>query len=105
MKFAQSLRFVQFHSKGSASQKVRSAMGGLGRIISKPDNTRLNVGVGIGGAFSVSLYQYSDDNRPVRVRAFSRGWTSEAEWRYHYTAGGELDKITAGSLRPVWMRL
>jgi len=73
-------------------------------VISRPDNTKLDVGVGIGGAFSVNLYQYSDDGRPLTVRAFSKGWSSEDQLQYRYTSDGQLDEITAGGPLPLWKR-
>lgn len=85
-------------------EKMRSAIGGLGRIISRPDNTKLDVGVGIGGTFSINLYQYSKDGRPVSVRAFSKGWTGEDQLEYRYTPDGQLDEITAGGPIPLWKR-
>lgn len=96
------VRSVSFKWIGKP-EKLNPAIGGLGRIISRPDNTKLHVGVGTGGAFAVNLYQYSN-GRPVSVRAFSKGWPSEAEWQYHYAADGQLDEITAGGPVPVWKR-
>ena len=64
-------------------ERMRSQIRGIRRLISRPDNTKLEVGVGTGGSFSVSLYQYSDEGRPIKVREFSNGWGGEAEWQYH----------------------
>jgi hypothetical protein len=85
-------------------EKTRSAIGGLGRIVSGPDNSKLEVGVGIGGAFAVNLYQCTNDGRPVSVRAFSKGWSSEDQLEYRYTSDGQLDEITAGGPVPIWKR-
>jgi len=85
-------------------EKIRSVIGGLGRIISRPDNTRLEVGVGVGGAFAVNLYQCASDGRPVSVRAFSKGWSSEDQLEYRYAPDGQLDEISAGGPIPLWKR-
>ena len=86
-------------------EKMRSALTGLGRIISRPDKKKLKVGVGIGGAFAVGLYQFSDEGRPLSVQAFSKGWPCEAEWQYRYTPDGKLDEISAGGPVPMWKRM
>jgi hypothetical protein len=96
------IRSVSF--RGLGKPEMRSAIGGLGRIISRADNTRLHVGVGIGGAFAVSLYQYSNEGRPIRARAMSKGYPGEAAWEYHYTPEGQLDEITTGGPVPLWKR-
>lgn len=85
-------------------EKMHSQIRSIRRVISRPDNTKLDVGVGIGGAFSVNLYQYSDDGRPVTVRAFSKGWSSEDQLEYRYASDGQLDEITAGGPLPLWKR-
>lgn len=85
-------------------EKTRSALGGLGRITSTPGNTKLEVVVGVGGAFAVNLYQCTSDGRPLSVRAFSKGWPSEDKIEYRYTSDGQLDEITAGGSTPIWKR-
>ena len=85
-------------------EKMQSQVRSVGRVISRPDNTRLHVGVGIGGAFAVSLYQYSDEGRPIRARAMSKGYPGEAAWEYRYTPDGQLHEITTGGPVPLWKR-
>jgi hypothetical protein len=97
------VRTVSFKWIGNP-EKMLSQVRGTGRVISRPDNTKLDVGVGIGGAFSGNLYQYSNDGRPVSVRAFSKGWSSEVQLEYHYAPDGQLDEITAGGPLPLWKR-
>ena len=99
------LKMLTISFKGiDEPETMRSQIRGIRKLISRPDNTKLEVGVGIGGAFSISLYQYSNEGRPMKVREFSKGWSSEAEWQYHYTPDGQLDEITAGGPTPVWRR-
>ena len=85
-------------------EKMHAQLRSVGRVISRPDNTKLEVGVGIGSAFAVNLYQYSTDGRPVSVRAFSKGWSSEDQLEYRYTSEGKLDEITTGGPVPLWKR-
>ncbi len=85
-------------------EKMQSQVRSVGRVISRPDNTKLEVGVGIGGAFSIFLLQYSDEGRPITAKAFSKNWPNESGWEYRYTPEGQLDEITAGGPIPLWKR-
>ncbi|MBR0565994.1 hypothetical protein J5J83_07690 [Azoarcus sp. L1K30] len=85
-------------------EKMQSQVRGIRKVISRPDNTKLDVVVGLAGAFSINLYQYSKDGRPVSVRALSKGWTGEDQLEYRYTSDGRLDEITAGGPIPLWKR-
>ena len=85
-------------------EEMHSQVSGIDRVISRPDNTKFEIGVGAGGAFAVNLYRYSNDGRPASVQSFSKGWSSEDYLEYRYTPDGQLDEITAGGLIPVWKR-
>lgn len=97
------VRTVSFKWIGKP-EKMHSQVRGIGRVISRPDNTKLEVGVGIGGAFSILLFQYSSEGRPVRARAMSKGYPGEASWEYRYTPEGQLDEITTDGPVPLWKR-
>jgi hypothetical protein len=97
------VRTVSFKWIGKP-EKMHSQVRGIGRVISRPDSTKLEVGVGIGGAFSILLFQYSSEGRPIRARAMSKGYPGEAAWEYRYTPDGQLDEITTGGPVPLWKR-
>lgn len=97
------IRTVAFKGIGKP-EKMQSQVRGIGRVVSRPDNTKLYVGVGVEGAFSVNLYQYSNEDRLVRIQAISKGWSSEDSLEYRYTPDGQLDEISAGGPIPLWKR-
>jgi hypothetical protein len=94
---------VRFKWIGQPVQ-MRSQLSGLGRVVSRSDGTKLDVGVGIGGAYSIHLIQYSSEGRPLHARAMSKTYPGEARWEYRYTPDGELDEITGGGPIPIWKR-
>jgi hypothetical protein len=85
-------------------EKMHALVTGIGRVISRSDNTKLEVGVGIGGAYTILLFQYSNEGRPLHARAVSKSHPGEAVWEYRYTPEGQLDEISAGGPIPLWQR-
>lgn len=86
------------------SDEIQANLGGMNRIFSRPDNTKLDICVGLNGAFYVILFSYSKDGLPVRARLMSKGYPDEDTWDYHYSPDGKLEKITAGGALPLWTR-
>ena len=84
-------------------EKVTSRLTGIARMKPFDESRKVYVAVGEGGAFAIYLYTYSADAKPLTARAFSKGWTSESQWDFHYDSSGELDRITAGPAT-LWAR-
>lgn len=97
------VRTVSFKWLGKP-ERMHPQVRGIGRVVSSSDNTKLEVGVGIGGAFSILLFQYSSEGLPIRARAMSKGYPGEASWEYRYAPDGQLDEITTGGPVPLWKR-
>jgi hypothetical protein len=99
------LKVRTFSFKWIGKQKaLNSQVRGIGRVISRPNGTKLEVGVGTGGAFSILLLTHSAEGRPINARAMSKSYPGEASWEYKYTPDGQLDEITAGGPVPLWKR-
>ncbi|MBT2118905.1 hypothetical protein KK141_11225 [Dyella sp. LX-66] len=77
------------------SKEQGSLLLGLGRVESF-SNTTLYMAVGQGGAFSVYLYTYSPEGALLTTDAFSKGWSQEVRWTYHYSEKNELLEIRTG---------
>ncbi|HEY0585752.1 MAG TPA: hypothetical protein VGD52_06455 [Pseudoduganella sp.] len=73
-----------------------SELRGICDFFSIDSQTKASVGVGDRGAFYAYYYMYDDAGFIDTVRAFSKGWHKEAEYRLHYSPDGELLKITVG---------
>ncbi|MBJ9657410.1 hypothetical protein [Burkholderia multivorans] len=84
-------------------EKVASRVTGLAKMKSLDELRKVYVAVGEGGSFAVYLYTYSSDKKPLSAVAFSKGWTSESQWDFHYDSTGELEKITSGPAT-LWSR-
>ncbi|WP_175924442.1 hypothetical protein [Burkholderia latens] len=84
-------------------EKAASRLTGIARMKPFDESRKVYVAVGEGGHFAIYLYTYSADAKPLTALAFSKGWTSEAQWDFHYDSSGELDRITAGSAT-LWAR-
>ncbi|WP_152036576.1 hypothetical protein [Burkholderia pyrrocinia] len=84
-------------------EKVISRVTGVARMMSLDELRKVYVAVGDGGAFAVYLYTYSAEHRPLSSVAFSKGWTGESQWNFHYDAVGELERITSGPAT-LWTR-
>jgi len=74
-----------------------SELRGICDFFSVDSNTKASVGIGDRGAFYVYYYIYNDAGRIDTVRAFSKGWLKEADYRLHYGSSGEMNKITIGN--------
>ncbi|WP_124893526.1 hypothetical protein [Burkholderia sp. Bp9090] len=84
-------------------EKVASRVTGVARMKPLDESRKVYVAVGEGGAFSIYLFEYSVDEKPKTALAFSKGWTGESRWDFHYGSSGELDRITAGPAT-LWAR-
>jgi hypothetical protein len=85
-------------------QGMRTQLRSLNKIIPVAEGLKIEAGIGIGGAFSVSQYRFNLEGRLLSHRAFSKGWPIESEAMYHYTDDGQLDEIKAGGFHTVWRR-
>lgn len=86
------------------SVDIQASIGGMNRIFLRPDNTKLDICVGINGAFYVILFYYSKENLPLRAQLMSKGYQDEDTWEYRYSPDGQLEEITAGGPLPLWRR-
>ncbi|MEK6357583.1 MAG: hypothetical protein V4796_32840 [Burkholderia cenocepacia] len=84
-------------------EKVTSRVIGIARMKPLDESSKVYVAVGESGAFAVYRYTYSADGKPLTALAFSKGWTRESQWDFHYDSSGELDQITAGPAT-LWTR-
>jgi hypothetical protein len=74
-----------------------SELRGICDFFTIDSQTKASVGVGARGAFYVYYYIYNNEGRIDTVRAFSKGWLSEADYRLHYGSDGEMKKIVVGN--------
>lgn len=74
-----------------------SQLRGLCDYFSIDGKSEASVGVGDRGTFYVYLYLYDDAGLIHTVRAFSKGWLQEAEYRLLYGPDGEIEKVTIGN--------
>ncbi|WGS42427.1 hypothetical protein LFL97_02505 [Burkholderia sp. JSH-S8] len=84
-------------------EKVVSRVTGIARMEPLDESRKVYVGVGEGGAFAIYLYTYSSQGKPLNAVAFSKGWTGESGWDFHYDSAGELARITSGPAT-LWAR-
>lgn len=78
-------------------KKQESLLLGLGRFEYFPDSM-LYVTVGQGDAFAIYLYTYSPEGLLLHTDAYSKGWSQESRWTYHYDEKGELLEIRTGGV-------
>ncbi|SFG42726.1 hypothetical protein SAMN05518865_1124 [Duganella sp. CF458] len=74
-----------------------SELRGICDLFPIDSQTKASVGVGDRGAFYVYCYIYNDAGLIDAVRAFSKGWLQEADYRLHYGIDGAMRKITIGN--------
>lgn len=79
------------------SQKWESLLLGLGRF-ENISNTVLYITTGQGDAFAIYLYTYSPEGLLLHTDAYSKGWSQEVQWTYHYNEKNELHEIRTGDV-------
>jgi hypothetical protein len=79
------------------SQKWESLLLGLGRF-ENISNTILYITTGQGDAFAIYLYTYSPEGLLLHTDAYSKGWSQEVQWTYHYNEKNELLEIRTGGV-------
>jgi hypothetical protein len=79
------------------SQKWESLLLGLGRF-ENISNTVLYITTGQGDAFAIYLHTYSPEGLLLHTDAYSKGWSQEVQWTYHYNEKNELHEIRTGDV-------
>lgn len=74
-----------------------SSLQGLGRF-ENLSNAVLYMTVGQGDAFAIYLYTYTPEGVLLHTDAYSKGWSQEVRWTYHFNDRGELLEIRTGGV-------
>jgi hypothetical protein len=78
----------------SVPEKRISTLGALAKYIDLPDGRRAEIRVGERENFSVSIYTFAGDGKPIYAKVISKGWENEDVYYFHYKPDGEMYKIS-----------
>jgi hypothetical protein len=75
-------------------EKRTTGLGSLSKYIDMPDNKRAKIRVAERGNFSVSLYAFTENGKPIYVKVSAKGWRDDVIYYFHYSPDGEMYKIS-----------
>jgi hypothetical protein len=81
----------------SNPERISVTLLSLSKCISLSHDKRALVGVSGKGNFSVFLYTFAEDGKPVHVRAATKGYP-EWDYYFHYRFDGEMYRISTDEL-------